>query len=70
MLFCTVQGQFSRGDPLANSVVIYNRIPKTGSTSFMGMAYELCSTNGFHVIHLNTTKNSHVLNPPDQVLPK
>lgn len=57
----------SRDDSPDYSVIIYNRIPKTGSTSLMGIAYELCSKNGFSVIHLNTTKNSHILTPADQV---
>ncbi|CAH1785457.1 unnamed protein product [Owenia fusiformis] len=50
-----------------NLVMIYNRVPKTGSTSFAGVAYELCVRNKFHVLHLNVTKNSHVLSVPDQV---
>ncbi len=48
-------------------VVIYNRVPKTGSTSFAGIAYELCRRNKFIVLHLNVTKNNHVLSVSDQV---
>ena len=33
------------GDNQKHSVLIYNRIPKTGSTSFMNVAYELYKQN-------------------------
>nr|CAG4640969.1 EOG090X088H [Eulimnadia texana] len=48
-------------------IVIYNRVPKTGSTSFVGLAYDLCGKNKFNVLHINVTKNSHVLSPADQL---
>lgn len=54
-------------DGLDDTVIIYNRVPKTGSTSFMGVAYDLCSRNNFNVLHINTTRNSHVLSLSDQV---
>ncbi|KAL4219659.1 Heparan sulfate 2-O-sulfotransferase 1 [Mactra antiquata] len=50
-----------------DTLVIYNRVPKTGSTSFAGIAYELCYTNKYHVLHVNTTKNVHTLSISDQM---
>ncbi|XP_072176727.1 heparan sulfate 2-O-sulfotransferase 1-like [Diadema setosum] len=48
-------------------VVIYNRVPKTGSTSFTGLAYSLCEQNRFNVLHVGTVGNSHVLSVQDQM---
>ncbi|PWA14410.1 hypothetical protein CCH79_00011070 [Gambusia affinis] len=50
-----------------DSVIIYNRVPKTASTSFTNIAYDLCSRNRFHVLHINTTKNNPVMSLQDQV---
>lgn len=49
-------------------VVIYNRVPKTGSTSFINLAYDLCKKNNFFVLHINITANMHVLSLPNQVI--
>lgn len=50
-----------------NLVVIYNRVPKTGSTSFINLAYDLCKKNQFFVLHINITANMHVLSLSNQV---
>ena len=50
-----------------STILIYNRVPKTGSTSFAGIAYELCYKNKYYVLHVNTTQNVHTLSIPDQV---
>ncbi|XP_059477683.1 heparin sulfate O-sulfotransferase [Neocloeon triangulifer] len=62
------QAQFKSNDvPFERDlVVIYNRVPKTGSTSFVGVAYDLCKPNAFHVLHLNISANMHVLTLPSQ----
>lgn len=48
-------------------IVIYNRVPKTGSTSFINLAYDLCKRNHFYVLHINITANMHVLSLNNQV---
>lgn len=50
-----------------DTVVIYNRVPKTASTSFTNIAYDLCNKNHYHVLHINTTKNNPVMSLQDQV---
>ncbi|CAD5229381.1 unnamed protein product [Bursaphelenchus okinawaensis] len=54
--------------PVSQSdIVIYNRIPKTGSTTFTNaIGYDLCKTNHFNAIHINITKNLNYLNVADQ----
>lgn len=62
-------------DPLAllpadgedDVVIVYNRVPKTASTSFTNIAYDLCGKNRYHVLHINTTKNNPVMSIQDQV---
>jgi heparan sulfate 2-O-sulfotransferase HS2ST1 len=50
-----------------DTIIVYNRIPKTASTSFVNVAYDLCKRNGFSVLHLNVTGNLHVMSIADQV---
>lgn len=54
-------------DKDSNLVVIYNRIPKTGSTSFINLAYEMCRKNHYRVVHINVTANMHMLSLPNQL---
>lgn len=55
------------GGYMDDVIVIYNRVPKTGSTSFVGLAYDLYGANRFHIAHVNVTKNSHILSTVDQM---
>ncbi|XP_073941354.1 heparan sulfate 2-O-sulfotransferase [Choristoneura fumiferana] len=54
------------GNNAEDLVVIYNRVPKTGSTSFVGVAYDLCKKNHFKVLHINITANMHVMSLSNQ----
>jgi len=42
-----------------NLLVLYNRIPKTGSTSFMSVMYNLQESNRFSVAYVNVSSSSH-----------
>ena len=42
-------------------------MPKTGSTSLMGVIYELYKRNNYHVLHLNQTRNAPVFTLADQI---
>ena len=48
-------------------IVIYNRLPKTASTTLMGTAYDLCEINKYHVLHVNISRNNHIMSLADQV---
>ena len=54
---------------LQNTVVVYNRIPKTGSTSLMQVTYELCNRNKYNVLLLNLTggPRSYTMNLKDRM---
>jgi len=51
------------GEP---QLIVYNRIPKTASTTFMHLPYELCEKNGFNVLLLNISRPQHFLTFADQ----
>lgn len=65
-LFPTSNGQ-NQWDFDEQLIILYNRVPKTGSTTFVNIAYDLCKKNRFHVLHINVTANMHVLSLPNQV---
>ncbi len=54
-------------DNLETPVIFYNRVPKTGSSSFMGLCHKLTKENAFHTVHLNVSKNAHTLTLRDQM---
>lgn len=52
------------------AVIVYNRVPKTGSTSFTNIAYDLCGRHRYHVLHINTSRNNPIMSMQDQVSAK
>nr|CAH8874898.1 unnamed protein product [Trichobilharzia regenti] len=52
------------GDHKSFPVVIYNRIPKTGSTSLVNLVYRLIAVKRIHthVLHVNISTNRHYIN--------
>ena len=52
-----------------STVVIYNRIPKTGSTSLMQLPYDLCNKHKYNVLLLNLTggPRSYTMNLKDRM---
>lgn len=51
------------------SIVVYNRVPKTGSTAFTHLLYDLAKVNEIYVIHVNTTvpkQNAAIMSIQDQ----
>nr|CAB3254130.1 heparan sulfate 2-O-sulfotransferase 1-like [Phallusia mammillata] len=48
-------------------VVLYNRIPKSGSTSFTNLVYDLSKQNEIYILHINTTGNKLTVSLADQI---
>nr|XP_054770407.1 heparan sulfate 2-O-sulfotransferase 1-like [Lytechinus pictus] len=48
-------------------LIIYNRVPKTGSTSLTSLPYTLCETLRYHVLHICTVEHTQVLSVQDQI---
>ena len=48
-------------------LIIYNRVPKTGSTTFANIVYSLCGRRHFNVIYVRAEKNAHIYSIVDQV---
>ena len=47
-------------------VVLYNRVPKTGSTSFMKIVYDLTISNEFNTFYINVSASNRVMHLADQ----
>uniref|UniRef100_H2ZBE7 Heparan sulfate 2-O-sulfotransferase 1 n=1 Tax=Ciona savignyi TaxID=51511 RepID=H2ZBE7_CIOSA len=48
----------SMKDEPRQPIVLYNRVPKTGSTSFCNLVYDLTKINNMYCLHVNITKNN------------
>jgi len=52
---------------VGHPILIYNRVPKTGSTSLMNVAYELHAQNKYRVAGVHVTQFKHQLTLKDQL---
>ena len=50
-----------------DSIIIYNRVPKTGSTTLANLMYDRCRDLRYSVIYVRAEKNAHVYSVSDQV---
>ncbi|XP_076455198.1 heparan sulfate 2-O-sulfotransferase 1-like [Babylonia areolata] len=50
-----------------DTIVIYNRVPKTGSTTLAGIMYALCSINKYFVIHIGMFHSAKTIALSDQM---
>lgn len=48
------------------SVVLYNRVPKTGSTTFLWVIHKLCYQLGYNVIQIAVSNKVHIMAASDQ----
>jgi len=66
-----IEREFDRpldASSVKSQVLIYSRIPKTGSTSFMNVAYEMLQHNNFRVVMLQIDHYKNQLTLGDQVI--
>ncbi|KAK3748617.1 hypothetical protein RRG08_048947 [Elysia crispata] len=50
-----------------STVILYNRVPKTGSTSFTGVTLDLCHMNGFSAIYVFVSHEERILSLESQM---
>ncbi|KAK3801730.1 hypothetical protein RRG08_033914 [Elysia crispata] len=62
-IYWSKKGAKARDD----AIILYNRVPKTGSTSFARLTLDLCTINGFSSIYVNISHCERVLSLANQM---